>query len=212
MKPSSDVTIVDYGMGNLSSVSKAVEKLGFRPLISSRPQDVEKAARLILPGVGAFSKAMAELRKRKLVHALRDYLQSGRPFLGICLGLQLLFEESEEGSRVKGLGIFPGRVVRFRKAPKVPHMGWNQIRYAQAGASKKCPLLKNVREDDYFYFVHSYFPQPQEKKLACLTTRYGENFTSMIWRDNIFASQFHPEKSQAVGLAFLDSFLNTQAA
>lgn len=211
MSGNSDVTIVDYGMGNLSSVSKAVEKLGFRPSVSSKSKDVEKAQRLILPGVGAFPKAMTELRKLKLTAPLRGYLQSGRPFLGICLGLQLLFEESEEGVRTKGLGVFPGRVVRFRKAPKVPHMGWNQVRFAGT-AAKDCPLLKSVKEDDNFYFVHSFYAQPEDRGLACLRTRYGENFTSMIWKDNVFASQFHPEKSQTGGLAILSSFLNTQAA
>ena len=202
----SDVTIVDYGMGNLSSVSKAAEVLGFRPLVTSDAKAIERAQRLILPGVGAFAKAMAELKQRKLIAGLRGYVQSGRPFLGICLGLQLLFEESEEGGRPKGLGVFAGCVKRFKKAPKIPHMGWNQVRFANARA-KKCPLLKNIAQDTNFYFVHSYYPEPQDKKLGCLTTRYGEKFTSMIWQNNLFASQFHPEKSQRDGLEMLRAFL-----
>ncbi len=206
MKPSADVTIVDYGMGNLKSVSKAVEALGFRAVVSSQNQDIEKARRLVLPGVGAFAKAMAELRKRRLLTALRDYVRDGRPFLGICLGLQLLFEESEEGGRSKGLGIFPGRIVRFRRAPKVPHMGWNQVHFS-GRAARSCPVLADTAEGTDFYFVHSYYPKPQDPSLACLTTRYGENFTSMIWKGNVFAAQFHPEKSQVDGLKVLRRFL-----
>ncbi len=211
MSSNAQVTIVDYGMGNLRSVSKAVESLGYAALVSVRPKDIEHAQRVILPGVGAFAKAMAELKKRKLVEALKEYLRADRPFLGICLGLQLLFEESEEGGRVRGLGVFPGRVIRFRKSPKVPHMGWNQVRYAQRG-SKDCPLLKDIANGTNFYFVHSYYPKVADKSLSCLTTRYGEAFTSMLWLGNIFASQFHPEKSQADGLAMLRSFLSLKIA
>ena len=211
MSASADVTIVDYGMGNLRSVSKAVESLGYTPVVSSRAKDIAKASRVILPGVGAFAKAMAELKKRKLLGVLCETIRDQRPFLGICLGLQLLFEESEEGGRIPGLGVFAGRVIRFRKAAKIPHMGWNQVHYARKD-SKDCPLLKNVTDGSNFYFVHSYYPILEDRSLSCLTTRYGEPFTSMIWRGNIFASQFHPEKSQRDGLAMLDAFLSLKAA
>ena len=206
MKKAPDVTVVDYGMGNLNSVSKAVEKLGYKALVSSQPQDVKAAVRLIVPGVGAFAKAMSELRKRRLIAPLKAYLKSGRPFLGICLGYQILFDESEEGGRPKGLGVFSGKVPRFRKAAKIPHMGWNQVHFA-ARQARRCPLLKKMADGTDFYFVHSYYPVPKDRSLACLKTRYGETFASMIWKDNIFASQFHPEKSQADGLAILDAFL-----
>ncbi len=206
-----DAVIVDYGMGNLRSVSKAVQRLGFTAAISNKPEDIRRATRLILPGVGAFSKAMTALRKLGLVEPLRAHIISGKPFLGICLGLQLLFEGSEEGKRVKGLGVFPGRVKRFRKAPKVPHMGWNQVRFASV-ASRQCPLLRGIQDGTYFYFVHSYYPQTPQKGLACLTTHYGEPFVSMIWKDNVFATQFHPEKSQEHGLAMLRAFLELKAA
>ena len=211
MSARADVTIVDYGMGNLNSVAKAVEHLGFYAQVSSKRQDIEKAKRLVLPGVGAFGKAMEELRKRRLAEPVGEYLRSGRPFLGICLGLQLLFEESEEGGRTKGLSVFPGTVRRFQKAKKIPHIGWNQVSYARKD-SRNCPLLKKIPSGTNFYFVHSYYPLVEDRSLICLTARHGERFTAMIWRENIFASQFHPEKSQADGLAMLDSFLKLRAA
>ena len=211
MSAAADVVIVDYGMGNLNSVAKAAESLGFSALVSSSRRDVQGARRLILPGVGAFPKAMAELRSRKLLAPLKEYLKSGRPFLGICLGLQLLFEESEEGKRVQGLGVLPGRVIRFRRAKKIPHMGWNQVKFARPRA-RQCPLLKNIAQGTNFYFVHSYYPSVEDPALACLTTDYAGTFTSMIWRENIFACQFHPEKSQADGLAMINAFLSLKAA
>ena len=196
--------IVDYGMGNLRSVQKAIERAGAAAEITSDPDRVVTASRLVLPGVGAFGDAMRELHDRHLVEPIREFLETGRPFLGICLGLQLLFETSEESASETGLGILPGRVVRFRLPPpyKVPHMGWNQV------TRRNTPRwLASVPDGTYFYFVHSYYVVPHDPSDVALVTEHGEPFCSAVARDNIFASQFHPEKSQRAGARLLEAFL-----
>ena len=198
------IVLIDYGMGNLRSVQKAFEHCGQKPLISSEVRDVEKAEKIVLPGVGAFGQAMLELKKRKLTAVLKEKIQSGTPYLGLCLGLQLLFSSSEEGS-AKGLDVLPGRVRRFSpRAGKVPHMGWNTLSLKK----KNCPLMHGADPREHFYFVHSFFAEPQEKNIIACTTRYGADFCSAVWRDNIFATQFHPEKSQRSGLRLIGNFLN----
>lgn len=213
------ITLLDYGMGNLRSVAKALEHAGGRVCLTSSPSMVANASKCVVPGVGAFGDAMKELKKRKLLEPIKEYLVSGKPFLGICLGLQLLFEESEEGN-CKGLGVFRGKVVRFgfRRAAsderrttvlKVPHMGWNQIKFGTPNTELvRCPLLKGIPDGSYFYFVHSYYAKPADKKIIAAMTEYGLEFTSMIWKKNIFATQFHPEKSQEAGLRLLRNFVN----
>ncbi len=190
-------------MGNLRSVEKAFEVSGQKPKISSDPREIEKASKIVLPGVGAFSHAMIELKKRKLVEPIREKIQSGTPYLGLCLGLQLLFERSQESSRLKGLGIIEGEVRRFSHQLKVPHMGWNTLEISQ----KKCPLFKGISKEAYFYFVHSYYGVPEDKSWILSRTEYGVKFCSSIWKGNVFATQFHPEKSQAQGIQMIKNFI-----
>jgi glutamine amidotransferase len=227
------IVIVDYEMGNLRSVQKAFERIGCAAEVSDKPEVVAKAERLVVPGVGAFGDAMAALRKRGLVEPIREFCARGRPLLGICLGLQVLFEESEEvaggaaaadsccggcggpasgacgGPAVeKGLGLVRGRVVRFSpdvtaSGLKVPHMGWNQV-----VAPRPTPLLAGMPEEGvYFYFAHSYYASPADEAVVAGRTEYGGWFASAIACGNIYATQFHPEKSQAVGLALLENFV-----
>jgi len=199
------IVVIDYGMGNLRSVSKALESLGASVQVSSDPHDVERADQLILPGVGAFSAAMRELAARGLIEPLKGAIASGKPYLGICLGLQLLLEESDEGKDARGLGVLAGRVPRFSvNGLKVPHMGWNQVRRGRGD----CPLLKGIDDESYFYFVHSYYADPSDRSVVALETDYGVRFVSMVWRGNLFATQFHPEKSQANGLKLLKNFVD----
>lgn len=197
------IAIIDYGMGNLRSVQKAFERVGFQATITSDPEMVRSSPKVVLPGVGAFEDAMAELRRRDLVGPIHEVIDSGKPFLGICLGLQLLFERSHENGEHRGLGVFGGEVVRFnqRKGYPVPHMGWNQV-WVRRGA----PILAGLSDGTYFYFVHSYYVSPRDPGIVALETDYGFSFCSMIWRDNVFATQFHPEKSQAWGLRMLKNF------
>ncbi len=190
-------------MGNLCSVENAFLKNGARVRISSKPRDIEKAEKIVLPGVGAFTQAMHELKKRRLVEPLREKIQSGTPYLGLCLGLQLLFSRSEEGERVKGLDIIPGEVRRFRGDLKVPHIGWNRL----SVRAKKCPLLKGVEREDFFYFVHSYYGVPKDKSWVASTTDYGVKFCSSVWKGQVFATQFHPEKSQRSGQKLIRNFI-----
>ncbi len=202
------IVIIDYGMGNLHSVSKALENAGAKVKISSKPSDILKAEKLVLPGVGAFKEAMGELKKRNLITPIIKYItEIKRPFLGLCLGLQLLFEKSEEGGRIKGLGILKGKVKRFSfplsKKLKIPHMGWNQIRIK----NKNCPILKGIPDKTYMYFVHSYYVEPGDKTIIATLTNYGINFTSSICQDNIYAWQGHPEKSQKMGIKILENFV-----
>lgn len=203
------IVVVDYGMGNLRSVSKALESLGASVRVSSDPQEVAKAAKLILPGVGAFPAAMRELAARRLIDPLKASIAKGVLYLGICLGLQLLFERSEEGEGAEGLGILRGQVRRFPMngaiGLKVPHMGWNQITIKN---QKQCPLLKDVPDQSFVYFVHSYYADPTDRSVVALEADYGGAFTAMVWRDNLYAAQFHPEKSQAVGLQLLRNFID----
>jgi len=197
------ITIVDYGMGNLRSVQKAFEKVGAPARISTSPEDILSAEKLVLPGVGAFRDAIAELRRLELVDPIRDYLAADRPFLGICLGLQLLFDVSYEDGEHRGLAVVPGKVVRFDSAPgfKVPHMGWNTL-----NATRPNPILDGVGEQPSVYFVHSYHVVPNDDIFIAAYTDYPTPFVSMISRGRMFATQFHPEKSQAVGLRLLKNF------
>jgi len=198
------VVVIDYGLGNLRSVYNALTFLGGKPVISSFPKDIEKADKLVLPGVGAFNDAMVGLEQRNLVELLRDALTSGRVYLGICLGLQILFEKSEEGN-IPGLGIFKGEVRRFSEKDKikVPHIGWNSV--SKLRENKK--FLNGVKDNSYFYFDHSYYADPADKSMVTGLTKYGIDFTSVVLKDNIYAVQFHPERSQKLGLKILENFL-----
>ena len=202
------IAIIDYGMGNLRSVQKGFEKVGFEAVVTADPRVVLEADRVVLPGVGAFPDCMRNLEQAGFVEPLLKVLQDGRPFLGICLGLQLLFTESEEFGVHKGLNVIPGRVVRFPEGMtegeeelKVPHMGWNQV-----SIKRRPPALQGIEDGANFYFVHSYYVQPEDTAVVATTTGYGIEFCSSIWKDNIVATQFHPEKSQEKGLAILKNF------
>jgi imidazole glycerol-phosphate synthase subunit HisH len=198
------IALVDYGMGNLRSVEKALARVGADVRIVGDAKSVLAADAVVLPGVGAFGDCMANLEKAGLVDAIREFIKTKRPFLGICLGFQALFDSSEEAPGVKGLAVFPGTVPRFAvNGLKVPHMGWNQLQIRQRG----CPLLNDVAEGSRVYFVHSYYCKPANESVVCGTTDYGIEFCSMLWKDNVYATQFHPEKSQAVGLKMLENFV-----
>lgn len=198
------IAIVDYQMGNLRSVEKALEHVGAHPEITSDPERIRAADKVILPGVGAFCDAIRELRSRQLVEPLRDCIASGKPFLGICLGLQLLFEKSFENGEYEGLGVLKGNVVRFNLPHefKVPHIGWNRVHSQQANV----PLLNGLSTDPYMYFVHSYYVVPFDPSIIWLTSDYSIPFCAAIRKDNLFATQFHPEKSQKEGLQLLKNF------
>ncbi|HLD50413.1 MAG TPA: imidazole glycerol phosphate synthase subunit HisH [bacterium] len=198
------IIVVDYGMGNLRSVSKALEFLGGKVKVSSVPEEILKADKVVLPGVGAFGDGMRELTLRGLAEPLRVFIQSKKPFLGICLGLQLLFPASEESAGSKGLDIFPGEVIKFRSRDvKIPHMGWNQVRQI-----KEHPFLKGIPAESFFYFVHSFYAKPKNADLVIGLTGYGdEEFASILGTDTALATQFHPEKSQQAGLDLLRNFV-----
>ncbi len=197
------IAIIDYGMGNLRSVHKAFEAVGHQAVVTRDSAVIKSASHVVLPGVGAFGDCMANLERYDLTASVHAAIQSGKPFLGICLGLQLLFTESEEFGTHKGLGIIPGKVRRFAADPtlKVPHMGWNQVTVQRA-----CPVFAGIPNGANWYFVHSYFVDPVETQIAATTTTYGIPFVSSIWKDNVVACQFHPEKSQAVGLQLIKNF------
>jgi imidazole glycerol-phosphate synthase subunit HisH len=197
------IAIIDYGMGNLRSVQKAFEKVGHQAVVTSDPAQVAAAAKVVLPGVGAFEDAIAELRRLDLVKPVLQAIDSGKPFLGICLGLHMLFDVSYENGRHEGLGVLRGDVVRFDlpKGFTVPHMGWNQL-----DVRRPAPVLNGLADGAYVYFVHSYYVVPKDAEVIATETDYGGPFCSMVWRDNIFATQFHPEKSQAEGLKILKNF------
>lgn len=201
------VVIVDYGMGNLKSVYNALCALKADVKISSHPRDITSADRIIVPGVGSFGDAMAEIEKRMLIGPLQAAIQQRKPFLGICLGLQLLYEESAESPGVRGFGVFKGTIQRFQfpqeRTRKIPHMGWNTMQIKK----KDCPLIKGVPDNSYFYFVHSYYAALCVSEDVLGSTEYGHGFASMVWRDSVYAAQFHPEKSQQVGLTILENFL-----
>jgi len=205
------IAIVDSGIANLRSVEKALLRLGAEAAVIDDPGRLRAAAGIVLPGVGAFADGIAKLRSRGFIEPLRREIERGKPTLGICLGLHFLFSESEEFGLHKGLELLPGRVVRFRDdapdpaAPgrrlKIPHMGWNRLRI-----ERPAPILAGLPDEPFFYFVHSYYVVPTDRDVTAATTEYGTRFTSVIWRDNLFATQFHPEKSQGVGLTLLKNF------
>ena len=200
------IALLDYGSGNLRSVHKALLKVGASVGIAQRPEEMAEASAVVLPGVGAFDDCIQALEKQALLEASRKFIQSGRPFLGICVGYQALFDKSEEfNSCAAGLGVFKGNVIRFSEAEgvKIPQIGWNQLEIV----NEKCPLFHGIDNGSYVYFVHSFFPQPADSSIVATRTTYGESFASSVWRDNIFATQFHPEKSQAIGLRLLKNFV-----
>jgi len=200
------IAIIDYGMGNIHSVNKALGLYGAKTVVTNKARDIESSDKAVLPGVGAFGDAMRELEKQGLVPAIRRHVEKNKPFLGICLGMQLLFEESEEAGASMGLSLLKGRVERFSQALKikVPHMGWNQLSISL----KECPLVTNIPDKSYVYFCHSYFPKPADSGIIAAATDYGRDFASLVWQDNIYGAQFHPEKSQAVGLKIIENFVN----
>jgi glutamine amidotransferase len=200
------IALIDYGSGNLRSAQKALLQVGADVRVVRKPGELADARAVVLPGVGAFDDCVHALQKQELLEASRQFIQSGRPFLGICVGYQALFERSEEfNSCAAGLGIFKGRVVRFREQPglKIPQIGWNQIEPTRPD----CPLFRGIPAGSYVYFVHSFFPKPEDASIVAARTNYGGPFASAVWRDNVFATQFHPEKSQRVGLQLLKNFV-----
>jgi len=201
------IALLDYGSGNLRSVHKSLLKVGANVRLVQHPEEIGDARGLVLPGVGAFDDCINALRKQKLLEASQDFIKTGKPFLGICVGYQALFEKSEEfNSCAAGLGVFKGSVIRFsgKDGLKVPQIGWNQLDIANSN----CPLYRGVPNGSYVYFVHSFYPQPVDTTIVATRTEYGETFASSVWRDNVFATQFHPEKSQKVGLQLLKNFVD----
>jgi glutamine amidotransferase len=196
------LVIVDYGAGNLHSVARAVQSQGVRPLITSTARYLEDADALIVPGVGAAADTMANLRRHRLVEPIKEYIDSGRPFLGVCMGQQALFDASEEGGEHECLGVLPGRVVKLPPGLKVPHMGWNQVHFV-----RDHPIFEGISDGSYFYFVHSYVPRPDDPAVVLAETEYGVRFASIVGRDNVVATQFHPEKSGDNGLKLYANFL-----
>jgi len=200
------IALLDYGSGNLRSAQKALLKAGADVRVAKSPEEIGDARAMVLPGVGAFDDCINALRKQELLEAARDFIQTGKPFLGICVGYQALFERSEEfNSCAAGLGVFKGSVVRFTEKTglKIPQIGWNQIEMTKPD----CPLFRGIENGSYVYFVHSFYPQPVDKSIVATRTQYGDNFASSVWRDNVYATQFHPEKSQKVGLQLLKNFV-----
>jgi len=200
------IALLDYGSGNVRSVHKALLQVGAEVRLAQRPDEMRDAAAIVLPGVGAFDDCINALRKQELLEASRDFIQTGKPFLGICVGYQALFERSEEfNSCAAGLGIFGGNVVRFTDRPghKIPQIGWNQLEITRPD----CPLYRDVAGGSYVYFVHSFYPRPSDPAIVATRTEYGDTFASSVWKDNVYATQFHPEKSQKVGLQLLKNFV-----
>lgn len=196
------IAIVDYGMGNLRSVEKGFQKVGVDARVVTTPGAIDDASAVVLPGVGAFRDCIRNLTDADLTGAIIRGIEKGKPYLGICLGLQVLFSESEEFGVCKGLDVFRGRVVRFpHSGLKVPHMGWNSLRIL-----RRPPVLGDIPDGGFFYFVHSYYVLPDDPGIVATATDYGGEFTSMVWKDHIFATQFHPEKSQEMGLRILKGF------
>jgi len=200
------IALLDYGSGNLRSVEKALQKVGADVCVTTSAAGIDGARGLVLPGVGAFDECVNAMDKQHLLAATREWIGTGRPFLGICVGYQALFESSEEfNSCAAGLGVFKGRVVRFHPQDglKVPQIGWNQLEVTQP----HCPLYRGIPSGSYVYFVHSFFPQPLDTSIVATRTTYGEPFASSVWKNNVFATQFHPEKSQSIGLKLLENFV-----
>ena len=205
------IAVIDYGMGNLRSVSKALETVGAETEVTKNPEIIARAKGIVLPGVGAFSSGMENLKKLNIIPALFETFKKKKPFLGICLGLQLLFSESEEYGVHRGLDIIKGKIKRFNGSLKVPHMGWNQVKTSSQKSEvrkEKTEIFEGIPDNSYFYFVHSYYVEPEDKNDILATTDYGIEFVSAIQRDNIFGVQFHPEKSGDIGLQFLKNFLS----
>lgn len=200
------IALLDYGSGNLRSVEKALIKVGASVRLVTRPEGIQGARAVVLPGVGAFDDCIHAMQRQELLQAVREWIQAGRLFLGICVGYQALFERSEEfNSCAAGLGVFQGKVVRFQEQPglKIPQIGWNQLDLVRPD----CPLFRGVPSGSYVYFVHSFYPQPADASIVATRTTYGNTFASAVWSGNAFATQFHPEKSQAVGLQLLKNFV-----
>ena len=200
------IALIDYGSGNLRSAQKALVKAGADVRVVKTPDGLKDARAVVLPGVGAFDDCVNALRKQELLDASREFIKSGLPFLGICVGYQALFDRSEEfNSCAAGMGVFSGSVVRFTERPglKIPQIGWNQLELARPD----CPLFQNIPGGSFVYFVHSFFPKPADASIIATRTTHGETFASAVWRDNIYATQFHPEKSQKVGLQLLANFV-----
>jgi glutamine amidotransferase len=195
------IAIIDYGMGNLRSVEKGFLKVGIDARVVSEPQAVDNARAVVLPGVGAFRDCMKNLARVSLTESIVRSIEKGKPYLGICLGLQVLFTESEEFGTYRGLDIIKGKVRKFRTALKVPHMGWNNVKLL-----RRPPVFEGIKDESFFYFVHSFYVDPEDPGVVSATTDYDITFTSMVWKDNIFATQFHPEKSQDTGLMILKNF------
>jgi glutamine amidotransferase len=199
----SKIVIIDYGMGNLRNVQKGFEWVGFEAKVTRSKKEIGGASAIVLPGVGAFKDCMENLERYGLIEPLLQSIGKGKPYLGICLGFQILFSESEEFGFQKGLDVIKGKVVKFVPNPehKVPHMGWNTVEM-----EREAPMLQGIESGEFFYFVHSYYVIPAETQWISTFTTYGERFVSSIWRENIFATQFHPEKSQKKGLRILENF------
>ena len=201
------IALLDYGSGNLRSVHKSLLKVGADVRLVQRPEEIGDASGLVLPGVGAFDDCIHALRHQGLLEAAREFIRTGKPFLGICVGYQALFDKSEEfNSCAAGLGVFQGNVVRFTQRPglKIPQIGWNQLDIVKTD----CPLYRGIASGSYVYFVHSFYPQPVDASIVATRTDYGDRFASSVWHDNVFATQFHPEKSQKVGLQLLKNFVD----
>jgi glutamine amidotransferase len=200
------IALLDYGAGNLRSVEKALRFVGGDVELVQSPDGMKDASAVVLPGVGAFDDCVNAMQRQELLAASREFIKTGRPFLGICVGYQAMFERSEEfDSRAAGMGLFEGSVVRFPAGQglKIPQIGWNQIEIVQP----ECPIFKGVENGSHVYFVHSFYPQPEDDSIAACRTSYGVEFASAIWRDNVYATQFHPEKSQKIGLTILENFV-----
>lgn len=197
------IGIIDYDAGNIRSVEKALSYLGEKTVVSRNPETLKNADKVILPGVGSFGQAMENLHRYELVPVIRDMIEDGKPFLGICLGLQLLFESSEESPGAEGLGILKGEILKIPSSPglKIPHMGWNSLQLQNNGR-----LFRNIPQDTYVYFVHSYYLQAQEPEIVKAVTGYGTEIHASVEKDNVFACQFHPEKSGKYGLEILKNF------
>jgi len=207
------IAIIDYGMGNIHSVKKALELYGAKAIVTNQPKDIRSCTKAVLPGVGAFDDAMLELEKQSLKAPILEHIKDKKPFLGICLGMQLLFQMSQEAKKTKGLGILKGSVDKFtpKKELKVPHMGWNQLSWVNGSLGhqviSKCPLLKGIPDKSYVYFCHSYYPVPKDRNIIAATTDYGIDFSAVVWQENTYGVQFHPEKSQATGLKIIENFV-----
>ncbi|MFA6129569.1 MAG: imidazole glycerol phosphate synthase subunit HisH [Candidatus Omnitrophota bacterium] len=199
------IAIIDYGMGNIHSVSKAIQLCGASPVVTNKKSQLNSCAKIVLPGVGAFDDAIAELERLGLVSVIKEQIGKRKPFLGICLGMQLLFEGSQEAKNKEGLGVFKGQVVKFsaKLGQKVPHMGWNNLGDILSG----CPLLKGINDNEQVYFCHSYYPEPADNSIVAATCGYGVKFACVLARENIYGVQFHPEKSQSAGLKIIKNFV-----